>query len=250
MRSDDLLRARLDDTANRAAPLRVTTDQVRSRVKRRRRLVAAGTGIASIAVISAVAFAVGGLTGGTPLMVATPGPSYSPRPQQPPALFICGAPYDVPDSPTVDALTVTVTSQKVSDQAAPALTATFETTRQVFVAAGRPSGMQVLYLKDGIIVGGGPMLNQPGDTRGQGVDPVREGFDVAPGSPHVQNLGPRTTLCGSQTWPEVWSSAGEYDVALVLGPVDVDAHELRFQVPSSARAENLIVTRARLSPAD
>jgi hypothetical protein len=227
----------------------VTTDEVRSRVKRHRRLVAAGTGIASIAVISVVAFAVSGLTGGTPLMVATPGPSYSLRPEQPPALFMCGARYDVPHSPTVDVLTVNVTAQKVSDQLGPAITATFETTRQVFVAAGRPSAMQVLYLKDGIIVGGGPMLNQPGDTRGQGVEPVRDGFDVSPGSPYAQNLGPRATLCGSRTWPEVWSSAGEYEVALVLGPVAAVLHELRFEVPSSAPAENLIVTRTRLSPA-
>lgn len=250
MRSDDLLRAQLNDTAGRAAPLRVTTDQVRSRVKRRRRLVAAGTGVASIAVISVVAFAVSGLTGGTPLMVATPGPSYSPRPEQPPALFMCGARYDVPDSPTVDVLTVNVTAQKVSDQAGPVVTATFETTRQIFVAAGRPSGMQVLYLKDGIIVGGGPMLNQLGDTRAQLVEPVRDGFEVGPGSPHVRNLGPRGSLCDSRTWPEVWSSAGEYEVALVLGPVDAAPDELRFQVPSSAPAANLIVSRTPLSPAD
>ncbi|HEV7709358.1 MAG TPA: hypothetical protein VGP16_14260 [Asanoa sp.] len=201
-------------------------------------------------MISVVAFAVSGLTGGTPLMVATPGPSYSPRPEQPPALFRCGVRYDVPDSPTVGVLTVTVTAQKVSDQAGPAITATFETTRQIFVAAGRPSGMQVLYLRDGIIVGGGPMLNQPGDTRGQVVDPVRDGFDASPGSPYARKLGPRATLCGSQTWPEVWSAAGEYEVALVLGPVDAVPHELRFEVPSSAAAENLIVTRTRLSPAN
>jgi hypothetical protein len=48
----------------------------------------------------------------------------------------------------------------------------------------------------------------------------------------------------------VWSAAGEYEVALVLGPVDAVPHELRFEVPSSAAAENLIVTRTRLSPAN
>jgi hypothetical protein len=52
----------------------------------------------------------------------------------------------------------------------------------------------VLYLDEGVIVGGGPMLNKAGDLTGQGVNLVGGGFPLEAGVPSIEKLG-RGTGC-------------------------------------------------------
>ncbi|GAB3934457.1 hypothetical protein [Micromonospora vulcania] len=253
MPSDDRLwRERLASLADRAAAPSFTTDRLRARVRRRRTLLAAGTGAASILVVSLVTVAAAGIVGGGDPITgtgATPGPATSTGPTattgKEPEVYVCGDRYDHPGSTSAGILTAGVSSVvKVSGDSGPAITVTFAATRAVQVASSPPSLLQVLYLKDGVIVGGGPMLNPPGDTSGQGVDAIRDGFDLAPGKPHEQQLGPRETLCPSLTWSEIWASPDRYEVAVVLGPVEERGEELTLGVPLPPSVASLVVKAA------
>ncbi|GGO31837.1 hypothetical protein [Micromonospora parathelypteridis] len=250
MPSDDRLwRDRLATLADRAAPPSFATDRLRARVRRRRNLLAAGTGAASIMVVSLVTVAAAGIVGGGDPITstgATPGPSTPTGPTattgSEPDVYVCGDRYDHPGSTPGGILTAEVSSvAKVNDDSGPAVTVTFAATRAVHVASSPPSLLQVLYLKGGVIVGGGPMVNQPGDTIGQGVDAIRSGFDLAPGKPHEQQLGPREMLCPSLTWSEIWATPDRYEVALVLGPIEDRGKELILGVPLPPTVASLVV---------
>lgn len=250
MPSDDRLwRDSLAGLADRAAPPSFAADRLRARVRRRRGLLAAGAGAASIMVVSLVAVAAAGIVGGgdpTTGTGATPGPSTPTRPTaEEPAAYVCGDRYDHPGSTPGGILRAEVSSlTKVNGDSGPAITVTFAAARAVHVASSPPSLLQVLYLKDGVIVGGGPMVNLPGDTRGQGVDAIRDGFDLAPGTPHEQQLGPRETLCPSVTWSEIWATPDRYEVAVVLGPVEDRGKELILDVPLPPSAAALVLRAA------
>jgi hypothetical protein len=111
------------------------------------------------------------------------------------------------------------TVRKVADDAGPKLAVTF-TADRTFAVRGSPASLfEVLYLKDGVIVGGGPMLNRPGDLTAQAMDLVGAGFDVGPGNPSTQDLGPRNELCPGLTWRQIWSEPRSYEALLVLGHV-------------------------------
>src|SRR4029079_15355631 len=103
--------------------------------------------------------------------------------------------------------------------AGPAIEVAFTASADLKVFASPPNLFEVLYLRDGIIVGGGPMLNMPGDESPQGVDLVGQRFLVGPGSPTTFYLGPRDALCTSVTLTQVWSAPGSYEVVVLLGPV-------------------------------
>ncbi|MFE9914107.1 hypothetical protein ACFYPG_03025 [Micromonospora sp. NPDC005553] len=250
MPSDDrILRERLASLADRAAPPSFATDRLRARVRRRRNLLAAGTGAASIMVVSLVTVAAAGIVGGGDPITgtgATPGLSTPTKPtattDKEPGVYVCGDRYDHPGSTAGGILTAEVSSvAKVNGDAGPAVTVTFAATRAVHVASSPPSLLQVLYLKDGVIVGGGPMVNKPGNTSAQGVDAIRDGFDLAPGKPHEQQLGPREMLCPSLTWPEIWARPDRYEVAVVLGPVEERGEELVLGVPLPPSVASLVV---------
>jgi hypothetical protein len=104
----------------------------------------------------------------------------------------------------------------------------------------------VLYLRDGIIVGGGPMLNEPGDLSGQGMLLIGGPFDVGVGQPFITALGPRNKLCPGLTWPAIWSEPGQYEAILVKGPVtpSVDEEHVRLDIPTLGRWP-LMVSRVR-----
>ncbi|MFF0316962.1 hypothetical protein ACFYPH_20315 [Micromonospora sp. NPDC005252] len=249
MPSDDhLLRERLETLADRAAPPSFASDRVLARVRRRRGLLAAGTAAASIMAVSLVTAGIAGMVGGGDPITgtgATPGPSLPTGPtasSQEPAVYVCGDRYDQPDTPSAGILSAELSSvAKVNGDSGPAVTATFAATRAVHVASSPPSHLQVLYLKDGVIVGGGPMVNKPGDTRAQAVDAIRDGFDLAPGKPHTQQLGPREMLCPSLTWPDIWAAPDRYEVALVLGPIEDRGEELALGVPLPPAVASLVV---------
>lgn len=180
---------------------------------------------------------------------ATPGPSAPTGPTattgKEPEVYVCGDRYDHPGSTPGGIVTAEVSSvAKVNGDSGPAIAVTFAATRAVHVASSPPSLLQVLYLKDGVIVGGGPMVNKPGDTSAQGVDAIRDGFDLAPGKPHEQQLGPREMLCPSLTWSAIWARPDRYEVALVLGPVEDRREELVLGVPLPPTVASLVVTAA------
>ncbi|MEO3768992.1 hypothetical protein [Micromonospora sp. B9E7] len=252
--SDDrLLRERLETLADRAGPPSFASDQVLARVRRRRGLLAVGTGAASIMAVSLVTAAVAGIVGGggpTTGTGATPGPSLPTGPTastEEPGVYVCGDRYDHPGPSSGGILSAELTSvAKVNEDSGPAITVTFAATRAVHVASSPPSYFQVLYLKDDVIVGGGPMVNKPGDTKAQAVDAIRDGFDLAPGKPHTQEVGPREMLCPSSTWPDIWTAPDRYQVALVLGPIEDHGEEVALGVPLPPAAASLVV-RATLT---
>ncbi|MCX5065578.1 hypothetical protein OOJ91_06750 [Micromonospora lupini] len=253
MPSDDrLLRERLASLADRAAPPSFATDHLRARVRRRRNLLAAGTGVASIMVVSLVTVVTAGIVGGENPITgtgATPGPSTAAGPtagtEKEPGVYVCGDRYDHPGSTSGGILTAEVSSvANVNGDSGPAITVAFAATRAVHVTSSPPSLLQVLYLKDGVIVGGGPMVNGPGDTSSQGVDAIGDGFDLAPGKPHEQQLGPREMLCPSLTWSEIWARPALYEVAVVLGPVEDRGEELVLGVPLPPTVAVLVVKAA------
>ncbi|MDT5028610.1 MAG: hypothetical protein QOE61_5036 [Micromonosporaceae bacterium] len=107
----------------------------------------------------------------------------------------------------------------------------------------------MLYVRDGVIVGGGLMLNQPGDMTPQGMVLIGSGFDVGPGRPITEDLGRRDKVCPDLTWPQVWSAPQRYEVVLVQGRVpprpDVGPDHLLLDIPTLGYWP-LIVARTRL----
>ena len=108
---------------------------------------------------------------------------------------------------------------KVDDSSGPGLTATFTADRSLRVDGSPANLFEVLYLKDGVIVGGGPMLNQPGDLTPQAMPLIGAGFHVDPDNPWTMDLGPRHRLCPALSWPESWSEPQRYEAVLVQGRV-------------------------------
>ncbi|MFY1615903.1 hypothetical protein [Micromonospora sp. WMMD736] len=237
-----------DRPADEADPPSFAIEQVRARVRRRGGLLAAATGVASIMLLSLVTVAAAGVGGGEPSTGtgASPGPStatgQTATAEKGPGVYVCGDRYDHVAAAPGGHLTAEVSSVvKVKNDSGPAVTVTFAATRAVHVASSPPSLLQVLYLKDGVIVGGGPMVNEPGDATSQGVDAIRGGFDLAPGKPHELQLGPREMLCPSLTWPDVWTTPDRYEVAVVIGPVEDRGDELLLNVPLPPSAASLVM---------
>jgi hypothetical protein len=146
---------------------------------------------------------------------ASIGPAY-PRP------FICGERlWTGPGAAgTQGGLTVALDAARNSGvNAGPRLTVTITAERAVSVGTSPTEYFEVLYLRDGVIVGGGPLLNESGDLTPQGINLIGAGFAVAPAQPFRADLGPRDRLCAGLTWPDVWSAADRYVAVLVLGPV-------------------------------
>ena len=143
------------------------------------------------------------------------GPSY-PRP------FVCGENLLLgPDASDARAgLTMSVTNaSKIDHATGPDLAVKFTADQPMHVRISPTELFQVLYLRDGLIVGGGPMLNEAGDPSAQGLSLPGSAFDVDPEHPWSDGLGPRNRLCAPLTWPEVWSQHEAYEVVLVQGNV-------------------------------
>jgi len=95
----------------------------------------------------------------------------------------------------------------------------------------------VLYLRDGIIVGGGPSLNEPGDLTPQGMNLIGGPFDVGIGEPFISELGPRNKLCPGLAWPSIWSEPRDYEAILIKGQVlpGVDEEHIHLDIPTLGR---------------
>jgi hypothetical protein len=252
------LRDGLEVVAAQAGPLRLDAAPVVRRVRRRRRRRAlvgatAGTAIAVLAVTAIVGSlggaprperAVGGDASVDPSMAVT-SPVASPVPDSP--VFMCGRRLELPDAAsTRSALTMTVGSARYrSEEVGPMLSVTFTASAATHVTSSPPGLFQVLYLRDGLIVGGGPMLNGPGDTQPQGIDAVGYGFEVGPGHPAQLDLGARDRLCPSLTWHQIWSEPEAYEVVVLQGPVQGGSGQLSIGIP--ALSGPLLTGRARLS---
>jgi hypothetical protein len=185
-------------------------------IRRRRRRVTVGLASAAAALVVGIVAATSWSTAGSPPIAAHPvaSPSY-PRP------FVCGEELVLLDANGAQAgLSMTLSeAHKVGDDTGPDLAVTFAADRPLHVSTSPPRLFELLYLQDGYIVGGGPMLNQPGDLTSQGVVLIGESFDVSPGLSSTHDLGQRDALCPGLTWAQIWSHPQRYEAVLVQGPV-------------------------------
>jgi hypothetical protein len=162
------------------------------------------------------------------------------------ALFVCGQSLQAVDAAsTRSGLTMAVGSvRRVADDAGPDLTVTFTAASRLHVMSSPPRLFEVVYLRDGIIVGGGPMLNPPGDASPQGQDLPGYGFEVGPDRPASLALGPRPALCPPLSWPQVWSTPQSFEVMVVQGKVEIADGRASLNVP--APGFPLLLARAGL----
>jgi hypothetical protein len=244
---DVRLREDLATVADDAEPLGVSLESLLAKLKRRRGRSAVGAAAGTAAVVIGIVAAAGWLgasSGGGGLTPAA-SPSYL-RP------FVCGEELALgPDAAATQAgLSMTLSEvRKVGESTGPALEVTFTANRWLRVQGSPPYLFEVLYTRDGVIVGGGPMLNQAGDMTGQAMSLIGSGFDVGPGHPITEDLGRRDKLCPGLTWPQVWSAPQRHEVVLVQGPVmpmaDNGPDHLRLEIPTLGYWP-LIVARTRL----
>jgi len=140
---------------------------------------------------------------------------------------------------------------KLSDGQGPVLAVTFTSNRRLRVQGSPPKLYEVLYVRDRIIVGGGPMLNASGDLTPQGLDLIGYGFDVDPSRPYTVDLDRRDQLCPDQGWPSIWLQPQRYQVVLVQGPLvpgpGDGPDQVLLDIPTLGRSP-LMVSRAALSP--
>jgi hypothetical protein len=231
----------LTTAAADAGPLTLTGAQVAGRVRRRRAALGAAAGVASLAVVAAVTVWVAGRYGEGPAQVAGSSGRQT-------AVYMCGERLDLPHTAsTRSGLSMSVAVRGAKGDHGPDLSVTFTAQTSLTVTASPPELYQVVYLRDGVIVGGGPLLNQPGDTSEQGLDAVGTQFTVGPGSPSTQSLGRRDALCPSLTWQRVWSEAKRYEVVVVQGPIEqTGPAETVINIPLPLDAQ-LMVARAPLT---
>jgi len=187
-------------------------------LRRRRSVLAAATGTAVIlAVAAGVAWP------------RTAGGSSDVTPAAPPSLphpFVCGEAADLGlgAAATQSGITMRLSKvMKINNTAGPELEATFTSEQRISVHTSPTKEFVVLYIRDGVIVGGGPAVNPPGDQSGRLLELVGYGFTIDPDRPATERLGPRDQLCPALTWAQIWAQPQQYQVVLVMGPVLVDA---------------------------
>ncbi|MBT2478154.1 hypothetical protein [Streptomyces sp. ISL-94] len=239
------LREQLSATAELAGTPNIDIGRVAGRVRRRRTARFTVQGGAVLALAAAGTFGVLQWNGGPSRAVdaAGSGPSTGPVSASPsagtsgtpaPGPYVCGQSPDLPGAAsTRDGLTLEISSvRRTSSQAGPEIAVSLRSDTRRTVVSTPPASIEVLYLKDGVIRGGGPMLNPPGDLSPQGVDMAGHPVDLEPGSPSVQQLGERNALCPSSSWSEVWSDPAGYEVVVVLQqPVETPAAQPAPNVP-------------------
>jgi hypothetical protein len=141
-------------------------------------------------------------------------------------------------------LTMTVSVTKITSDTGPALKVSFTSVTTTQVSSSPPSLFEVLYLREGMIVGGGPLLNQPGDDSLQGLNLEGDGFMLSAGQPSIHELGPRNTLCASLSWSQMWTDPRSVEVLVLQGEVTGKPPEISIGTPSLASP--LLVARANL----
>ncbi|MBT2453115.1 hypothetical protein J7F03_40080 [Streptomyces sp. ISL-43] len=227
------LREQLSATAELAGTPNIDISGVAARVRRRRTARFTVQGGAVLALAAAGTFGVLQWNGGPSRAVDAAGsgavsvsPSAGTSGAPAPGPYVCGQSLDLSGAAsTRDGLTLEFGSiRRTSDQAGPEIAVSLRSDTRRTVVSTPSASIEVLYLKDGVIRGGGPMLNPPGDLSPQGVDMAGRPVDLEPGRPDVQQLGERDALCPSSSWSEVWSDPAGYEVVVVLQqPVEVPA---------------------------
>jgi hypothetical protein len=217
---DARLRDDLALIAAEAGPLGLRAEDVAARVRRRRQrtIIGGSAGTATVLVIITAAVVLAG-AGWQRRGQAEANPSLSSAARP----FVCGEVLDLgaDSTQTQGGLTVMVGTnhQPGHTESGPDLAATFTADRAMHVRTSPGELFEVLFVRDGVIVGGGPMLNEAGDHTPQGLNLVGAGFDIDPDQPVTRDLGRRDRLCSGTTWPQVWSQPEHYEVVLVQGPV-------------------------------
>ncbi|MFD7640887.1 hypothetical protein ACFV4P_09540 [Kitasatospora sp. NPDC059795] len=211
------LRDALPELADLAGPAQLDVEGIAQAVRRRRTrsglaagaVLAVAAGVAATAAVlptgPAAVGAAGPGEGGEPTVIGVPAGAYT-----------CGRPLpDKQASTTVNGITLSVSSvRRAGDGTGPAVDVAYRADRSVDGVGVPPEYLETLYVKDGVVVGGGPLLNRPGDTEAQGVDALGHPVRLEAGVPKVEPLGERNTLCGSLTWQQVWAEPERYEVVV------------------------------------
>ncbi|MGW4811249.1 hypothetical protein ACWEPB_06285 [Kitasatospora cineracea] len=214
------LHARLPEAADLADPPELDTGLLVRRVRRGRRHRRALTGGAALALSAAAVL-------GTVRWTGTEDPA---RPAASAPVGSLQGPYACGDrlpleagSATFSGITFSVSSVRKTDSgSAPVLEARFTADRGLNMNGQGPESLEVLYLRDGVVVGGGPLLRQPGD-HGEHGEQLGTGSDhqysLVPDVPLTVPLGTRDALCPSVRWSQVWAEPARYEAVVVLGRV-------------------------------
>ncbi|GLW54090.1 hypothetical protein [Kitasatospora phosalacinea] len=206
------IRERLSGAAESAGPPELDTALLVRRVRRgrlARRALTGGTALAlaAAAVLGAVRWSGSG---------GAVGPAGAADPLRGP--YVCGQRLPVEGaSATAGGITLSVSAARgAGDGSGPEVTAGFGADRVLTVIGAPPQYLEALYLRDGVVVGGGPLLNAPGDRSVQSGNYAGHRYLLAPGPPLAVPLGARDRLCPSVAWPQVWAEPGRYEVALLV----------------------------------
>ncbi|GAA1308227.1 hypothetical protein Psi02_69230 [Planotetraspora silvatica] len=177
--------------------------------------VAAGVGILALSVFGVARWVGDSHSSSEMIYVSTPGGPY-----------VCGESFAMPAVGQLGGLTLSIPSvRRQSTTEGPRIQVAFSSDRQYTGTTTPAAQVQVLYLEDGAIVGGGPTLSPKRDDGAPQAQPaLSEQLDVQPGKPVIQNLGARNGLCGSLTWSEVWSDPSSFEVLALAAPAE-DGHQ-------------------------
>ncbi|MFI9782696.1 hypothetical protein ACIHEI_04165 [Kitasatospora sp. NPDC051984] len=238
MNPEDLRRG-LPEAADLAGPLQVDTERLTRAVRRRRRTRSALTAGAVLAVAGAV-FTTMGPVGPT---VASPGAGGAGAASASPTGTAwgqtCGRPLKSEGGGSkINGFEMSVSSvQRVSNETGPAVDAVLNSERMVGMGGNPGPALEVLYLKNGAVVGGGFTLTGRGDPKTEGTLGGQMWL-VRAGEPFALKLHEQNALCPSVTWPQIWAHPGDYEVVLTLiSPIG----------ESTDNKERLLVARAPLA---
>jgi len=216
--TDESLREQLNTLAGDAGPLELETGRVVHRVRRRRRV--AGTS-AVFAVVLVLALGSAGLVRYLPLAGAPRVAGGSPTPSAPSDRgFACGDQFQ--PVPSVDDGDLTITLHTITETGpavGPRISIVVDSPQHYLIVGDRDAVFQVLYLRDGRIVGGGPFLRAPGDNAIYANGLIPYIIDTDPKIPSIIDVGPRDRLCPGYDWPSVWADAQAYQVVILFGDV-------------------------------
>lgn len=237
MNSEEL-RSALSSSAEQAGPHGVSSLEIvkKSRQQRKRRtVVALGSTVAVLALGALV---------GTTLTDSHQDGELAKAPEEP--LIVCGQKFSSQgkDS-TPGGVSIRFSSvKKVDDKSGPETKLAVSSDQKRTLTSTPPESIRVVYLKDGIVIGGGPALNEPGDLAPQPEFLVGHNIEAGPGKPSIQKLGKRDTLCSHSGvgWPQIWKEAAVYEIAVLLFP----PAEVGPKVPDLG--SGYLVIRRKLAP--
>jgi len=211
------------------APPGFTAGDLIARVRRRRRAVLIGGGAAATAlvlmgVMAVVQFA-GGLDG--PGRDRPAGSAVVPADD---TIYVCGQKLDLAKvESNRDGVSISINAiESVTVEESPRISIAISADRNVRLISAQPTAIEVLYIGDGVIVGGGPRLNMPGKNDVQWSDLVGYPIELFAAQPKILQLGARPTLCPEMSWVQMWAAPDRYEVVVILNsPTEVERANAR-----------------------